>query len=160
MKNLPPVSIVVTLWLAASLFVSCGPKAAYFEFREISPEGWAMNSVCNYDVVLDTVHTYTMMVDIRHAGNYPYQNLWLFAERMSPDSTVVRDTIACELADDKGKWLGKGSGSVYLFTVPYYQGKADMSGKYTFAIRHGMRNENLQGIYAIGLRVESQDGEK
>ncbi|MEA4936964.1 MAG: gliding motility lipoprotein GldH [Paludibacter sp.] len=160
MKNLQPVSIVFTLWIVVAFFASCGHKAKYFEFREISPEGWTINTVCNYDVVMDTMQTYNVVVDIRHAGNYPYQNLWLFAERMSPDSTVVRDTISCDLADYTGKWLGQGSGSVYLFSVPYHKGKVVVPGKYTYTIRHGMRDENLQGIYAIGLRVESQNGEK
>lgn len=153
---------LLTLFLMSVLMVSCGHnKAHYYEFRELSQEGWAVNERCNFETELnDTVRGYNIYVDVRHQGNYPYQNLWLFVERMSPDSTVVNDTIACDLADYTGKWLGKGSGSVYLFSVPYENFQIEVPGNYVFGIRHGMRDEILKGISAIGLRIELQNGEE
>lgn len=153
---------LLSLLVITVILVSCGHnKAYYYEFRELSKEGWAVNDLCKYETELnDTTQAYNIYIDVRHQGNYPYQNLWLFVSRMSPDSTIVNDTIACDLADYSGKWLGKGSGSVYLFSVPYTQFDVKASGKYVFGIRHGMRNEILKGISAIGLRIELQHGEE
>jgi len=157
-----PLTKLLKLFLMAALLVSCSHnKSHYYEFRELSQEGWAVNERCNFEAELnDSVGGYNIYVDVRHQGNYPYQNLWLFVERMSPDSAVVNDTIACDLADYSGKWLGKGSGSVYLFSAPYAQFEIKAPGKYVIGIRHGMRDEVLKGISAIGLRIELQHGEE
>lgn len=161
MINRQLISLLAFL-VIATLLVSCGGnKALYYEFRELSADGWSMSESCNYELDLkDTTQLYEIYVDVRHSGTYSYQNLWLFVERISPDSTVVNDTIACDLADYTGKWLGDGSGSVYLFTAPYLQFDAKEPGKYAFNIKHGMRDENLKGISAIGLRIEIQHGEE
>jgi gliding motility-associated lipoprotein GldH len=149
------------LLITAIIFLSCEQKPVYNEFRITSPKGWEIGSRCEFEVALqDTTPLYDVYLSVRHAGNYPYQNLWLFVERVSPDSTIVNDTIACGLTDYRGKWSGRGSGSVYLQTVPYRQWKVGMSGKYVFKIKHGMRDEALKGVHAIGLRIESRDGEK
>jgi gliding motility-associated lipoprotein GldH len=156
-----PISTLLLLLFIAIVSVSCGKKPVYNEFRMIPAEGWQVDSRCDFEVDMnDTTQLFNLYVDVRHSGNYPYQNLWLFVERMSPDSTVVKDTIACDLADYKGKWLGVGSGSIYLLTVPYLQQKVEIQGKYIFKIVHGMRDEVLHGVHAIGLRIESEDGEK
>ena len=161
MRNQQLVSKLLILFVVTEVFVSCGHRALYNEFRKLPPEGWPINNSCNYVVEFaDTTQLYDVFIDIRHAGNYPYQNLWLFVERLSPDSTVAIDTIACEMADYTGRWLGKGSGSVYLLTVPYRQSEVVETGKYTYKIRQGMWDEVLKGIYAIGLRLEFQHGEE
>lgn len=156
-----PISTLLLLLFITIVFVSCGKKPVYNEFRMIPAEGWQINNPCDFEVEMnDTIQLFNLFVNVRHAGDYPYQNLWLFIERMSPDSTVVKDTIACNLADYNGKWLGEGSGSVYLLKVPFQQLKIELQGKYIFKIVHGMRDQVLQGVHAIGLRIESQDGEK
>jgi len=161
MRTRLPISAILLLFIIAIIFISCDKKPVYNEFRMIPAEEWLVNSRCDFEVELkDTTQLFNLYVNIRHSGDYPYQNLWLFVERMSPDSTVVKDTIACDLADYTGKWLGEGSGSVYLLTVPYQQLKVETQGKYVFRIVHGMRDEMLHGVHAIGLRIESQDGEK
>lgn len=161
MRTRLPISTLLLLLFIAIVFISCGKKPVYNEFRMIPAEGWRVNSHCDFEVEMnDTTQLFNVCVNVRHSGDYPYQNLWLFVERISPDSTVIKDTIACDLADYKGKWLGEGSGSVYLLTIPYQQQKVEKQGKYMFKIVHGMRDELLKGVHAVGLRIESQDGEK
>jgi gliding motility-associated lipoprotein GldH len=156
-----PINTLLLLLFIAIVSVSCGKKPVYNEFRMIPAEGWQVKDYCDYEVELnDTTQLFNLYVNIRHAGNYPYQNLWLFVERMSPDSTVEKDTLECDLTDYSGKWLGEGSGSVYLLKVPFQQQKIELQGKYIFKIAHGMREEVLTGVHAIGLRIESQDGEE
>ena len=59
------------------------------------------------------------------------------------------------LADEKGNWYGKGFGEIHELDLPYRQNVFfPLKGTYIISIRHGMRAENLKGVYDIGLRVE------
>jgi gliding motility-associated lipoprotein GldH len=151
------VLIVVALGV-----ISCSRQSVYNEFSQLDPDGWSADSSSVFQINMeDTSGVYDLTLHIRHTSAYPYQNLWLFVEQLSPDSQLVRDTISCVLADHAGKWLGTGSGSVYLFSVPlkkqYNFGK---QGVYQYTVVHGMRDEVLGGIQAVGLKLENQHGEK
>ena len=163
MTNLRQIkSDVFVLIVVALAIISCSRQPVYNEFSQLDPDGWSSDSSSIFQINMeDTSGVYDLTLHIRHTSAYPYQNLWLFVEQLSPDSQLVRDTISCVLADHAGKWLGTGSGSVYLFSVPlkkqYNFGK---QGVYQYTVVHGMRDEILSGIQAVGLKLENQHGEK
>lgn len=81
--------------------------------------------------------------------------LRLFIKTTSPDSVVTNDTIEFYLADEFGKWLGNGVGSVFNMPVLYQQNfKFPKKGVYHFDIQHGMRDSLLSGINNVGIKVE------
>jgi gliding motility-associated lipoprotein GldH len=105
--------------------------------------------------VTNTADRFNLLVNVRHASNYPYQNFWLFISETTPEGKTTQDTIECYLADNRGKWLGSGLSSIYTMPVLFQQNSVfKKAGKYTFAIRHGMRDDLLNGISDIGLEVE------
>jgi gliding motility-associated lipoprotein GldH len=112
--------------------------------------------VCRYDVIIeDTSALYNVYINIRNNKNYPYQNLWLFLENQNPDSSIVKDSVECYLADQRGKWLGSGMGSIIEMPILYQQQvKFNQKGMYQFRIVQGMRDDVLQGISDVGVRVE------
>lgn len=159
-SRLPIKPLYFTFLFVVLFFASCAEKAVFNEFRLIAPAGWYADSICTFKMeVNDPAVQYNLYLNVRHTGAYPYQNLWLFIEKQAPDSILLNDTIACNLADHTGRWLGAGSGSVYLLSEPYQQ-QFDSPGVYTYKIRHGMREDNLKGINAIGLRLAYQYGEE
>ena len=59
------------------------------------------------------------------------------------------------MADKRGKWLGKGVGSIFEMPVLYQQNvKFKNVGNYQYKIVHGMRDTILLGINDVGMRVE------
>ena len=67
----------------------------------------------------------------------------------------MTDTINFYLADQRGKWLGSGVGSVFEMPVLYQQSiRFPKAGNYRYELSHGMRDSVLIGINDIGLRVE------
>jgi gliding motility-associated lipoprotein GldH len=153
---------IFVLIVVISGLVSCGRQPVYNEFNLIDIAGWSVDSTSVFQINMeDTSGVYDLTLHVRHTSAYPYQNLWLFVEQLSPDSQLVRDTISCTLADHTGKWLGTGSGSVYLYSVPLkMQNRFDKPGSYHFGVVHGMRDEILTGIQAVGLRLENHHGKK
>ena len=135
---------------------SCVKSDVYLKYKSITTHGWSKDSLYTFDIpVKDTTVRYNIYVNIRNRGEYPYQNLWLFLSRMTPDSIQSNDSIECYLADNRGKWLGSGIGSVYQMPVLYQQNvKFNKAGIYHYSIVHGMRDSVLVGINDVGMQLE------
>lgn len=146
------------LWVIfiSLLTVSCNHKDVYLQYHTIVPEGWSKDSIYTFDIpITDTNANYNVFVNIRNRGEYPYQNLWLFLNKTTPDNKQISDSIECYLADQRGKWLGTGVGSVFDMPVLYEQNiKFKTAGIYHYKIVQGMRDDVLTGVNDIGMRVE------
>lgn len=138
---------------------SCSQPAIFSEYKSVDVKGWNKDSSCVFDVNIEnTTMAYDVFVNVRNVGEYTHQNLWLFIKKMAPDSTITKDTISFFLADNRGKWLGSGIGSVYEMPVLYQQKLIFSSpGKYHYEIFQGMRDTFLLGISDIGLRIEKAE---
>ena len=132
--------------LVAVLFAACDNRTVFTEFRTLPLSGWNADSALVFNVEMsDTAGLYDVIVDVRHAVNYPYQNMWLF---------VNNDTIDFYLANQRGEWLGNGGGDLREMPVLYKQAvRFDSVGTYTYTIIQGMRDKNLKGISDVGLQV-------
>lgn len=144
----------VGLLLAVS-FVSCNQNEVFFSYRQLPANGWDKDSVLAFDYqIQDTLSHYNVFLHVRHFGNYPYQNFWMFLENTDSKGVVKHDTVECYLADEFGKWLGTGNA---LKEMPVFYKQNILlsdSGTYQIKIGHGMRDSILTGIKEIGLRVE------
>lgn len=158
------VGIRFSLLLIVPLFMlACGSTDIYNEYRESGPEGWHRDSVLTFDVpVTDTLCSCTMFLQLRHTGSYPYTNLWVAVELMSPDSIVIsRDTMELILIDEKGNWKGSGSGQLLHLPWPYQQKVVfARTGNYKLTLSHCMSDSVLPDITHAGLRITNQNGEE
>lgn len=140
-----------------SLFVvGCTSNDVYFQYNPVSLSGWSKDTMYVFHVpITDTVASYNVYINVRNRGEYPYQNLWLFLNKTTPDKIHSKDSIECYLADQRGKWLGKGMGSIMEMPVLYQQNvKFPKAGTYDYFVVQGMRDSLLRGINDIGMRVE------
>lgn len=155
-----PLNKIILFVFNILLLTSCNFSDTVFnDYKELQPEGWNKDSLAVFDVNFEDINnTYQVIVNIRNRGNYPKQNLWLFVQYQQPDSVVVKDTIECYLADNKGKWLGSGFGSLYEMSVLFKKDlKLKQAGNYKFSIQQGMRDSMLVGINDIGLEIIKAD---
>lgn len=154
-------------WLLMSLacisLYSCREGVVIDEFVALPNVGWNADSLAVFRADIDDASkSYDMWIQVRNDNTYPYANLWLFVEVVSAkDGVMVRDTVECTLAKPDGEWLGGGWGSLYAVDCPYrLNTKFALSGRYTFRIIHGMREEDIKGIHSLGLRIEESNGEE
>lgn len=151
-------TVALTLFSLFTL-VSCQNSTLFQESKTLAKEGWEIDSVSSFDVrVTDVTKPVDIEILTRNSALYPYQNLWLFVNELRPDSTVLTDTVEIYLADNRGRWLGSGMGSLYQLSTPmkvYYH--FPDTGNYTFAIQQGMRSQTLKGLTEIGLRVKTSE---
>ena len=94
-------------------------------------------------------------INIRHTTEYKFRNIFLFVDTFFPDGSQSRDTVEIMLADPKGKWFGKGIGSIRSNQVLLKRGFSfPLKGHYKFRIEQGMRVPELMGIKDVGIRIE------
>lgn len=141
--------------LVGVLFVACNSGVVYDGSVRVANPTWHCDSLARFEVeVKDTTIDYESAILIRNSGDYAYQNLWLFVTEIAPDSSFTCDTIEYYLADNYGRWLGSGIGSLYT-SLYYYKEDLHYSqeGVYRYEIRQGMRQDELEGITNIGMRI-------
>ena len=146
-------NILLTIIIGLSL-VACDNQLIFSEFRSFGNSGWHMDSIAGYTLPIhDSLATYEVQIIVRHTTQYPYQNLWLFTEEWYGNVLLHRDTIECFMADEYGRWNGRG---IQQYTLPLLYDNAHAfpkTGDYTITIQQGMRMEQLRGITDIGVKI-------
>lgn len=127
---------------------SCSASPEYIESRSVSRLGWSQDSVITFVIPApDHDKAHELLLNIRHAENYPYQNLWLFST----------DTMEIYLADDRGNWLGNHKNGLVEMPVLLDDHYVFESDTVVVSIRHGMRDSLLRGITDIMLSVYGKE---
>ena len=133
------------------LLLSCKSRVIYTNSMAMAQETWKLIDVSDFKVLI----TDNVFFTIRNGSSYPFRNIFLFVTTTSPDGKKITDTLQYNLADEKGKWFGKGFGDIHELNLPYKSNVFfPLKGTYEFKIQHGMRVENLKGVYDFGLRIE------
>jgi gliding motility-associated lipoprotein GldH len=137
------------------LMNSCRQGIVYTESVSIPEKHWLLDFNPNFSAEInDTLSNYNILFTIRNSSSYPFRNIFLFVTATSPKGASITDTLEYLLADEKGNWFGKGIGDVHELTVRY---KSNIyfpaKGTYSFKVQHGMRSEDLNGIYDFGMRI-------
>ena len=137
---------------------SCNSKVLYTGSAEMKENTWQLMNVPEFRVpVNDTLTGNDIFFVLRTGSDYPFRNIFLFVTATSPDGKKLTDTLQYYLADDKGKWYGKGFGDIKELKLPYRSNVFfPLKGEYTFNVQHGMRTEDLEGVYDIGIRIEKK----
>jgi gliding motility-associated lipoprotein GldH len=142
--------------LSCILLLSCNNNVVYTDSVPITGKKWDLMNILSFKVpVDDTLKSNNVIFTIRTGSSYPFRNIYLFVQTKSPDGKFITDTLQYYLADEKGKWYGKGFGDIHELNLPYKSNVFfPIKGIYQFNVRHGMRIEDLNGIYDFGLRIE------
>lgn len=84
----------------------------------------------------------------------------MFIDTHFPQGIHTQDTIELILADNTGKWYGKGFGKIKEYQVLIRKAVTfPVTGIYNIGIVQGMRDKNLQGIEDVGIRIEKMKQE-
>lgn len=150
---------VVVLLLVVFL-TGCGDDTRVFEKNhDFENRYWPIADKPSFDfTVQDTTLPYTAYCNIRNSVSYPYSRI--FVTYTLKDSTGVelkKEMVSDFLFDKKtGVPLGvSGLGDIYDQKLSILKNfKFPYSGKYSVQFEQFMRTDSLQGILAVGLRVE------
>ncbi len=138
------------------MLLSCNSNIVFTDFKVMPEKTWRLMNIPVFKIpVTDSLTSNNIFFTIRTASSYPFRNIYLFVTTISPNGKSITDTLQYNLADEKGKRYGRGLGDILELNLPYKSNVYfPLKGIYQFKIQHGMRTEDLKGVYDFGLRVE------
>ena len=155
-------------WFVTILFLtvlySCDPRRIFEENIKISEGIWNVNDTIFFEVeITDSAAPVNIYLNVRNAGMYQFENLFMFITTIFPNGNTHKDTVECILADKEG-WLGDGLGDIFDNQILFRRGVTfPLNGTYIFAFEQAHRFgdkayiENLPFIMDVGLRIEYQN---
>lgn len=143
--------------LLIALFSSCGNNFVINESKSIE-HPWVNSQFIDFEFdIQDTISSYSFFINVRNDMDYNYSNIYFFINTTFPNGFSSRDTVECILANVRGKWLGKGMGSIkestHLIRKNLY---FPVSGTYTMKIEQAMRDVALNGIEDVGIKISKE----
>ena len=138
------------------LLLSCDNNVVYTDSIPMPGKKWELLNIPSFGVPIDdTLNRNDVIFTIRTSSSYPFRNIYLFVKTTSPDGKFITDTLEYYLADEKGNRYGKGFGDIRELNLPYKSNVYfPVKGTYRFNIQHGMRVEDLNGVYDFGLGIK------
>lgn len=136
--------------------ISCDSNLLFEDNLKVTDAKWHRNEKALFTFsVNDTIASYDLYLNVRHGGNYPFKNLYLFTKTKSPNGLVAADTAQMIFADNLGRWMGKGIGGIYDYQFKFKEGfQFPVKGTYTLEIEQAMREMELDNVTDIGIRIE------
>ena len=135
----------------------CTDKSAVIDTNaEVLNHNWSYLNKFKFPVKIDEEGlTYNLYMNLRVTGDYKYSNLFVLISQTNPNKKTIVKRYELKLASKDGEWLGKGSGNLYSYQLPFITNyKFPAKGTYTFAIEQNMRDNPLREVSDVGLRIE------
>lgn len=108
----------------------------------------------------DTASPYQIYIIFRHTGEYNYNNVWLNLYTQPPGDTVQKVQYELPLASKEKGWLGSAMGDIYEHRISITPSGQNLyfrrSGNYKFTLEHIMREDPLQKVLDVGIRLEKK----
>lgn len=124
------------------------------EFQPIENKTWKWSDTKSFTFTVDdTTHYYNFSIGLRIQGTYAYSNIWMISQ-IQGNNTNIKEQVQVEIADQTGRWLGKGMSNLITYLKPIYVQKKLAAGTYTWSLSQNMRDELLNGIVDVGIKVE------
>ena len=110
--------------------------------------------------VKDTTTAYQLFIILRHNEKYNYNNIWLNLTAGSPVDSVQKFMVELPLATNEKGWLGSGMDDIYEhrigLTLDPSKFNFNAPGTYNFTIEHTMREDPLDNVMNVGIRLEKK----
>ncbi len=145
------VYYVLMVWL----LVACNSQTRYHQFRHIDEQRWSHADTIRFDVPLtDSLHNHKITLQLRHTARYPYKNLNVGLQAISPDSQYTKtDRFNVKLIDEEGNWISSGQGGFYNLNIGEMQLMPSIVGDWHINIFQEMGDSILSGIHDLGIEV-------
>ncbi len=140
-------------------FAACDSNRVYEENIYFKDRTWKITEPAQLDFVIsDTTQRYNLYLDVRNSLDYPYSRLFVNYNLYAPSGQEISKKMISEYLFDQKTGKPKGSsglGDVYDHQFVFLHNYSfPKPGKFKINFEQFMRQDTLQGILAVGLRVE------
>lgn len=108
--------------------------------------------------IKDTTVPYHFFIVLRHNEKYNYNNIWVKLTIQPPSDTVHTEQLELSLANNEKGWLGSAMDDLYEHRVRVTPQSGFMlrKGEYNFIVEQIMRDDPLENVMNVGLRIEKK----
>jgi gliding motility-associated lipoprotein GldH len=160
LKNFLPLFLVAaSLQIAAP---SCTSIDLYEKSVVIPGHDWKRNFQPSFAFTIkDTTSPYQIFLVLRHNEKYNFNNIYinLYTQQPGEDSTR-KERFDLKLATTDKGWLASGMDDIYehriLLNPPSQDIYFPKPGDYKFRVEQIMREDPLENVLNVGLRVEKK----
>jgi gliding motility-associated lipoprotein GldH len=143
------------------LLSSCDGNRVFEKNHDFEASGWRLNDSVIFDFeIKDTLSSYNIYCNIRNSLNYPYARFFVRYELQDSSGKNLNNKLAEAFLFDRktGKPFGtSGLGDIYDQRVPIIsEYHFPYNGKYKLTFTQEMRKDTIDGILAVGLRIEKE----
>ena len=142
---------------------SCTPLNLYERTVAIPAHEWKSSFIPQfYFLINDTSARYDLSITLRHRDLYHYNNIWLQINLLSPDGKQYNFQTEKQLGTNESGWLGTGMDDIYEHRISLQKELIEngvslrKKGRYTLSIKQIMREDPLEQVMNVGLRIEKR----
>lgn len=135
-------------------FLACGPTPIFDQSYTFVQNSWASEDQKSFTFnAPDTLNTYDLILDLEHAEDYAYENLYIQLETIFPDKEIVIDEISIPLISQTGDWVGKGNEMKSVRVYLQQSLRFKQTGEHKIQVSQFSREEVLQGLQSVSLLI-------
>ena len=158
MRTRVHIIFIAAATLAAAVACRQGrpmPAMLYYEFKPVDAHAWRCTDTLRFRPDTATLpRKAALSISLRLGQQFAYRDLWLVCEQRS-DSLMRprRDTLHFILANARGRWQTTG---VVLHEASLGVRNVSLRNSESpeFLVYHIMREQTIQGVFDVGLKIE------
>ena len=144
-------------FVSCTLVLSSCTKIDLYE-KDITIPGfrWKSNFQPEFTFTIkDTTSPYQLFLVLRHTEKYNFNNIWITLYSQPPGDTLHKASFELQLANNE-KWLASGMDDIYEHRIKLTDPQYLKAGVYRFRMQQIMREDPLENVMNVGLRVEKK----
>jgi gliding motility-associated lipoprotein GldH len=153
--------VVYIVLLTSYMFSSCSTVDIYEKTVAVPGHQWSGSYKPEFQFeIKDNTIPYNVFFVIRHSEKYNYNNIFINLGSKQPGTdSAVTQRLDVTLATNEKGWLGTGMDDIYeqrMKISPEQGTYFPKSGIYTFTLEQIMREQPLEHVMNVGIRIEKK----
>ncbi len=146
----------IILLASCFIFSSCTTVDLYEKTVPLPDHEWKSIYKPEFNFTIkDTNSFYQVYFVLRHTEKYNYNNIWINYYYQPPADTLHKEMREFQLATHEKGWLGTGMDDIYEHRIKLSPDAGKLkAGNYKFILENIMREDPLQHILNVGIRIE------
>ena len=148
----------------ASLLTACDPSRVFEQNIDFPNYSWDVQQKPAFTFAIqDTTASYDVFFNVRYASAYGFYNLYMKHTLVGPVGPAGPALLHQMLLMDPktGEPKGNGTGDIYDLQVLALPNRHfAKAGSYTLTLEQYMRQDQLPGLMAVGVRVAKHEAKK
>lgn len=149
------ISSSTLLALCLSILTACDPMVIYHHYEPFTDSQWKdVDTLTFTPQLLDSEITYQVDMEIRMLHSYPYQDINIGYQYLSPTQEIVQEgTCHLNLTDTYADKNGKGVAGLYAYPTILKDLFVEKTGDYTIQVFQQQNDSVLKGVQDLGIKI-------